>query len=226
MKLPGAAPRARPSRWNQLLKHALARLLPRRWFLVRGPADGKAVCLTFDDGPHPEHTPRLLDVLKQQNVTATFFVIGEQADRHPQLVRRIAAEGHAIGHHTYRHTRPDATTARQLGAEVQQTRALLADILGAPCNLFRPPLGKLTVRKLWKLWRQRQTVVLWNRSPDDGAGLPAAELSRWFTDNPLHGGDVVLLHDDQPTTVAALPEIVATARRQGVKFVTLPEWTR
>ena len=97
---------------------------------------------------------------------------------------------------------PEQTSPRQLRSEVAETRAVLTGILGKTSNLFRPPQGKLTAAKLWGLWRQHQTVVLWNRSPSDGAGMPTADLRRWFVDNPLHGGDVVLLHDDQPNTVA------------------------
>src|SRR5204863_8624195 len=96
----GAGPR-----WSrQFIRAGFIATLPRRLLLARGPSGSASVCLTFDDGPHPHHTPRLLDLLKDQRVTATFFVIGRWAARYPELVRRIAAEGHLVGNHTFSHS--------------------------------------------------------------------------------------------------------------------------
>src|SRR3954470_18425756 len=85
--------------WRQALRGLLAALLPSRLFLVRGRAGSGCVYLTFDDGPHPEYTPHLLDRLKEAGVCATFFVIGRVAERYPDVVRRIAAEGHVVANH-------------------------------------------------------------------------------------------------------------------------------
>jgi peptidoglycan/xylan/chitin deacetylase (PgdA/CDA1 family) len=219
---PPAAPR--PWAPRQLLRQALA-FLPRRLLLVRGPARGNAVCLTFDDGPHPEHTPRLLDALKAEEVPATFFVIGRAAERYPELVRRMVAEGHAVGHHSYNHGEPAETSGRQLAAEALATRALLTSLLGqSPPWLFRPPKGKLTAGKLCRLWAARETVVLWDVDPKDYARQSADELRAWFRDHPLRGGSVVLMHDNHPHAAAVVPDLVATARRVGLRFTTIPEW--
>src|SRR5437763_16151440 len=98
---------------------------PARWLLFRGPASSDAVCLTFDDGPHPEHTPPLLDVLKDLQVPATFFVVGQQAEKHPEIVQRMVAEGHAVGHHSLTHSPSAQTSARLLSNEVGQSIRLL-----------------------------------------------------------------------------------------------------
>jgi glycosyltransferase involved in cell wall biosynthesis/peptidoglycan/xylan/chitin deacetylase (PgdA/CDA1 family) len=215
---------APPAFWRRWTKGALGALLPRRLFLTHGPARSRAVCLTFDDGPHPEHTPRLLDVLHQQRIQATFFVVGRQAERYPDLVRRMAAEGHAIGHHSYTHTLPQATSARHLGEEVRRTCELLERLLGRPSCLFRPPHGHVTIAKLWRLWQSKQTVVLWNRDPRDYACPSALLLNRWFGHQPLQSGDLVLLHDNRAHAATILPQLADSVRRRGMSFATIPEW--
>jgi peptidoglycan/xylan/chitin deacetylase (PgdA/CDA1 family) len=209
---------------RQLTRKVMAAVLPRRLFLVSGPPSSGCVCLTFDDGPDPRHTPRLLDALGEHGVRATFFVIGRQAERHPELVRRIAADGHAIGHHSFHHTAPHLTPARLLVAEAGRTAQLLDDILGRRPTLFRPPLGKLTPLKLCGLWAAGQTVVLWNVDPKDFACGSGDELSRRLESRRICAGDVILMHDNHPHAAAALPTLVARVRRQGVAFTTVDEW--
>src|SRR5262245_36754703 len=122
---------------RQWIRTTLARTLPRNWFLVAGPSWSNTICLTFDDGPHPEHTPRVLDALKEAGVVGTFFVIGERAEQYPDLVRRIVSEGHVLGHHSFTHSPPHETSSRQLLAEVQRTRDLLRELVGEAPILFR-----------------------------------------------------------------------------------------
>jgi peptidoglycan/xylan/chitin deacetylase (PgdA/CDA1 family) len=221
--MPSAAKPATPSLLRQLARRGLAATLPRRWLLVRGSPRSRSVCLTFDDGPHPVHTPRLLEVLKQQQVPATFFVVGREVERYPDVVRRILAEGHALGHHSFSHGDPARTSARELLEEVRATEAVLNRVAGASPSLFRPPHGKLTAGKLWRLWRGGQTVVLWNVDPKDFACPTAEELRAWFRLHPLRGGDVVLLHDTHPHAAEVLPELIAAARVCGLDFTT-PRW--
>src|SRR5690242_977360 len=96
----------RPRLRRQLLRRLMATTLPRRWFLMSGPVGPQKVCLTFDDGPHPEYTPQILDILKQHSVPATFFVVGQHALANPELVQRIIDEGHDLGNHTNSHINP------------------------------------------------------------------------------------------------------------------------
>ena len=202
----------------------MAATLPRRLFLVSGPASSGCACLTFDDGPDPRHTPRLLDVLGEHGVRATFFVIGRQAERHPDLVRRMAAEGHAVGHHSFYHTDPHLTPARRLVAEARHTAQVLGEIIGRRPTLFRPPLGKLTPLKLCGLWAAGQTVVLWNVDPKDFSCGSGDELAARLESRPVRAGDVLLMHDNHPHAAAVLPTLAARMRRQGVGFTTLDEW--
>lgn len=226
---PGTAPRlgelatmADPT--NQLLRAGMAAVLPRRRFIVNGPRRATTVCLTFDDGPHPEHTSRLLDVLKGEGVRATFFMIGREMERHPEVVRRIVADGHAVGGHSYSHGEPRATSARELAAEVERSQRVLERITGRRTRLFRPPYGKLTAGKLWRLWGAGQRVVLWNVDPKDFACRSTAELAERWDGSALRGGDVVLLHDNVPFAAEVLPAVVRSARRGGIEFGTVADW--
>jgi peptidoglycan/xylan/chitin deacetylase (PgdA/CDA1 family) len=208
-------------RLRQALKEGMTRTLPRRLFVARGSAASRSVHLTFDDGPHETHTPELLDMLKAHRVPATFFVVGDCAERHPEIVQRMAREGHTIGHHSYHHTEPESTSAGQLMGEVERTQALLYPLIGHFPGLFRPPRGAVTAAKLWRLWLSGQTVVLWNVDPQDCARQSADELGAWFAAHPLRGGDIVLLHDDMPHAIRVLPEVIAEARRRGLDFQAL-----
>ena len=210
--------------FRQLVRGAMAAALPRRQFLVSGPRQSNSVCLTFDDGPDPEHTPRVLDALQAAGVPATVFVIGERAERHPDLIRRIVAEGHALGDHSFTHSDPRKTSARQLLGEVRRTRAVLTDLVGKAPTLFRPPHGKLTAGKFLGLWREGLTVVLWNVDPKDFSRGSDDELRGWFRDRPLRGGDVVLFHDDRPHAAGVLAELVRAGRDRGLTFTTPLAW--
>jgi peptidoglycan/xylan/chitin deacetylase (PgdA/CDA1 family) len=202
----------------------MTRLLPRRLFLVRGPASGKSIALTFDDGPHPEHTPRLLDVLHEQGVVATFFVIGANAERHPDLIRRIVAEGHTLGNHTFTHANPRTISSGAFLNEVRRTNDLLTSLVGHGTRLVRPPHGKVTAGKLWKLWRARQSVILWNRDPKDFAAGSSDAVRRWFDTCALGSGDVILMHDNWPHAAEVLPDLAARARQAGLRFITPLAW--
>lgn len=219
-----APPRTRdfhPNQLRQLVKRGLDAVVPLRMLVSRGDPSLREVYLTFDDGPHPENTPRVLDALRELGAHGTFFVVGVIAEKHPDLVRRIVAEGHALGHHSYYHRNPKSTSTLGLIGEVRATRRLLRRIAGTRPTLFRPPLGALTAAKTVALWGARQTIVLWSIDPRDYAASSPAELTEWFDRHPLEAGDVVLLHDTSPHTPEALAHIVARGRERGLSFVRM-----
>lgn len=162
------------------------------------------VMLTFDDGPHPEHTPRLLDALAAAGFRATFFVVGERVQRHPDVVRQIHAAGHEVANHTYTHSEPQSTSWRRFRDELRRTNALLEDLIGAPVLLMRPPKGSLTPAKLLAAWSLGLTVVLWSCDPRDYRITHTAEIERWLTTYAPRCGDIVLLHDVHPWAAHAV----------------------
>jgi peptidoglycan-N-acetylglucosamine deacetylase len=209
---------------RQLARAALAAAIPRRSFLVRGPRRCRSICLTFDDGPHPEFTPRYLDLLAEHQVPATFFVVGQNAERHPGLVRRMLADGHAVGNHTYSHRRRAELSTRGMAEEIRRGAQAVRDVCGQFPSLFRPPGGKVTAADLWGLFWSGQTVVLWNQDPKDFAGHDGQEVVDWFRSHTPQSGDLVLLHDVHQHALVALPEVISTARRNGIGFASICDW--
>lgn len=204
----------------------MSAFLPRTLILISGPRRSGQVCLTFDDGPDPVQTPRVLDELARLGISATFFVIGEKAEQYPQIVRRIADEGHALGNHTWSHRLAYDLTTRELMSEIERTDKLLSGLSGAPISLFRPPRGKITIRQMLHIWLRRQTIVLWSSDPKDYQCESADEVRSRLTRRGLRGGDVGLMHDTRPFAADVLPAIAERARADGLTFVTIPAWLR
>jgi peptidoglycan/xylan/chitin deacetylase (PgdA/CDA1 family) len=189
---------------------------------------GRRVALTFDDGPSPE-TPRILDILRDNGIQATFFVCGANAERHPELIRRIVAEGHRLGNHTYSHPHLCLKSRSTIAAEIDRTQMVVEKITGRRPTLFRPPYG---VRwfTLPSVLRQRGlNMVLWSNFPREG-NSPARDIVRRALAG-LSAGDIILLHDGRKilpdgqngraTTTEALPKIIEGIRRKGYGFTLL-----
>lgn len=221
--MPGSSePRA--SLLRQAVRYGIGACLPRHLFMTSGPSGSRRIALTFDDGPHPTHTPAVLDRLRAHGVRATFFVIGWKAEAYPSLLRRIADEGHEIGQHSYAHGSPEATSAGTLVAEARRTSALLVRLVGKRPSLYRPPYGKLTPAKLLGLWSLGQTIVLWNRDPKDFASTSSDAIRQWFEAARLRGGDILLLHDVHAQIAPALDAVVDRAASLRLEFGTPAEW--
>lgn len=213
----------RTSRWSprQVARQALVACLPVSRFVESFPGTD-AVYLTFDDGPHPEFTPRVLDVLRDHGAWATFFVVGRECEKHPEIVRRIAAEGHAIGNHTYSHVSANDVSSAEWESELRRTNEALRNIVGNETRLVRPPFGKIGIAGLMGRWRNDQTVVLWNVDPKDFACRDSEQLWRWFEERPLAAGDVVLLHDVNPWTPDVLGRVIESTQRRPLRLDCIP----
>ncbi|MFI5957388.1 polysaccharide deacetylase family protein [Cryptosporangium sp. NPDC051539] len=156
---------------------------------------GRRTALTFDDGPDPRWTPRVLEVLAAHGARATFFMIGTHAARHPDLVRRVADAGHEIGNHTWSHRRIDQLDARRLREQLDRTQATLADLTGREPTLLRPPWGEIDAPGLLTAAQLGLRVVLWS---DLVRGAhPDHDLRRLLSE--VQPGAVILGHDGGPT---------------------------
>ena len=209
---------------RRLAALALETILPRDRFLRRGSAQCRSLALTFDDGPHPEHTPLVLDLLQQAGIRATFFVVGRAARRYPDLVRWMAAEGHAVGHLSYTYIEPPATSAAELMAEVRRSGRLVEDLIGEPSLLFRPPKGSLTWSKLRRLLRERLSIVLWNQDPRDYRMRHPREMNDWCRRYRPAAGDIVLLHDNHPYAAHAIRKLAGRPDLDEIKFARISDW--
>jgi len=181
--------------------------------------DERTVALTFDDGPHPELTPRLLDILERERVPATFFVIGSCAAQCPDIVRRAFDSGHEIGNHTWSHPVLTRISLEQAADEISRTDALLNDLTGDIPNTLRPPYGAMNDR-LSELALPRP-LMLWDVDTLDWKtrNTPAVERAATVSD-----GGIVLLHDIHPTTVEAVPAIIRNFKSRGYRFVTISSY--
>jgi peptidoglycan/xylan/chitin deacetylase (PgdA/CDA1 family) len=183
---------------------------------------GAAVCLTFDDGPHHPNTARILRILRDEGVRATFFVQGAACERHPELVRAIVAEGHEVANHGYSHHGPNEVSAAEYVADVERGHRLIEEVVGHRIpRIFRPPYGRISARTFLALWRRGYGFVLWSTdSRDSYITEPDAVLANVFK-CPLEPGAIVLLHEDYDWTVEALPALIRLTRSMGLRFTTL-----
>ncbi len=205
-------------RWAYRL---LARAMPGILWSVEDA--GPRVALTFDDGPSPEHTPIVLDILRRRGARATFFLIGPRAAAHPDIVRRMRAEGHEIANHYSSKRSTLFVDEAEFMAEVARAEAMVAPI--GPPKLFRPPGGVTTPANRRALERMGYRCVLGSAYPFDGNGPPAAYI-RWLVVKNLAPGTIVILHDgvrDPANTIAALDPILAAAREKGLAVVPVGE---
>jgi peptidoglycan/xylan/chitin deacetylase (PgdA/CDA1 family) len=160
----------------------------------RGPAGGHRVALTFDDGPDPAATPRLLELLAARSVRATFFLIGERAARSPEVVRAIRDAGHEIGNHTWRHRNAWLLPPGAAAREITEGARILGEIVGVPPRLYRPPWGIVSAASLATARRLRLTTVLWSVQHEGlRPRLPDAQLRH--VASRLRDGAIVDLHD-------------------------------
>lgn len=183
----------------------------------------KLVALTFDDGPDPVNTPRILKALAQRHAHATFFVEGVYAQRHPELLKQIVAGGNVIGNHTFSH--PARCTEAQACAELQRTAQIIEKATGKRPTLYRPPYGITRGTLMQTALREGYTAVLWTiSSADTVRHMTAATIAHNVTHTP-NPGDIVIMHDGpgHGETASAVPEILDEVGKLGFRFVTIPE---
>ncbi|HWA94143.1 MAG TPA: polysaccharide deacetylase family protein [Terracidiphilus sp.] len=205
------------------------------WALKAPPRPGE-LALTFDDGPNPAWTPRLLDILNTHNVRATFFLVGKYAEAEPELTRRIAEEGHLIGNHSWSHPNLAIKSGPHIDDELMRTCKTLQDITGQHVKYFRPPFGGRRPRVLRSALELDMTPVLWNAITNDwkesSADRIAERLIRrvdhleqlfWATNIVLHDGGHLKLGADRGPSVQAAGQILARYKHTH-RFVTVDAW--
>lgn len=196
------------------------------WYLrmrCRARRAGRRVALTFDDGPDPQRTPAVLDLLARQGVRATFFVVGARAEAHPELVRRMVAEGHVVGNHSYTHSwRFPLRSLGRTVEELRRTGEVLHRITGRQPRLFRPPFGVTNPTIARAVRRLGLDPVGWSiRSLDTMGQSPERVAARIL--RRLHPGAVILLHDRCAGSERLVGLLVEGLRSRSLEPVTLPE---
>ncbi len=191
------------------------------------------VALTFDDGPHPKNTPRLLDLLRERKVRATFYVVGQNVKEFPAIVRRIAEEGHEIGNHSYTHRNLQKLSDAAVRQELEKTRAAIKEAAGVEPLTMRPPYGSYSTRQReWTFKEFGYPAVMWSVDPLDwkrpGPGVVADRIIKG-----AGNGAIILAHDLHSQTVDAMPRTLDGLTERGFRFVTMSQlfalenrWTR
>jgi peptidoglycan/xylan/chitin deacetylase (PgdA/CDA1 family) len=185
--------------------------------------DGPVIALTFDDGPNATLTPKLLDLLAARHLKATFFVIGQNAADHPDILKRAVREGHEIGNHSWSHPNLGKMSDEAVRRELQKTEDAIVAAIGKKPTLMRPPYGSITARQ--KKWIHEEfgyRIILWDVDPLDwkrpGPSVVTARILK-----ETKAGSIVLSHDIHPPTIEAMPATFDQLMKKGFKSVTVTE---
>jgi peptidoglycan/xylan/chitin deacetylase (PgdA/CDA1 family) len=196
--------------------------------------NSKAVALTFDDGPHPEYTAKLLDILDRYQAKATFFVIGRHVKSFPDLVFRMQQSGHEIGNHSFRHERMNKMKLAEMIEEIEKTNLEIKNITGREPRYFRAPGGQYSAGVYQGALKTNMQVINWSLNAGDyqnelvysGEKTPfnqsAQEILKHLS-KMIKGGDIVLMHNGAPQTLEALPQLIEMLHKKGLKLVTVSE---
>jgi peptidoglycan/xylan/chitin deacetylase (PgdA/CDA1 family) len=197
--------------------------------IVRRQEGAPGVALTFDDGPHPQGTPLVLEILREAGAPATFFLAGEQVERRPALAAEIVAAGHRVGLHCHLHRNAMRLTGRRFGEDAERGRAAIEEATGQPIADHRPPYGIYTRAALRECRRRGWRPVLWSQWGKDWRGSATARSIARRATASAGAGDIVLLHDADyysapgswARTVAALPIMLDALGSRGLKAASL-----
>jgi peptidoglycan-N-acetylglucosamine deacetylase len=206
------------------IKKIVKGLIPSKLIRYRGRSASNRVALTFDDGPEPGITDEVIRTLTTRGHRATFFVLGRKAESHPLLVHSIVANGCEVGNHGYSHTSLGRVSYADVADEVERTDRIL-EKSGAGLSWFRPPGGGLSWRLFLYLWRRgtKTSPILWSVCIPHEHRKSQAELLETLKTSTPSAGDIVLLHDDHPGIVGALPAILDLLDERGLRSVPLSE---
>ena len=185
--------------------------------------DQPYIAMTFDDGPSAENTPRLLEMLKQRNIKATFFLIGQNAAANPDLVRRILAEGNEVGNHSWTHPQLSKLSDDRVTAEITKTQDAIKQASGFTPTILRPPYGAITPRQ--RAWIETQfglNIILWSVDPFDWKRPGASVITQRIL-SQVRPGAIILSHDIHKQTVDAMPATLDGLIAKGYKFTTVSQ---
>jgi peptidoglycan/xylan/chitin deacetylase (PgdA/CDA1 family) len=189
---------------------------------IAGNPRRKWLALTFDDGPHPYFTPALLTILKQFDVKATFFLVGDMAERHPELVKAEFQAGHSLGNHTYDHVNLTKIPTEDVATEIEACGDVIQAITKQRPHLFRPPGGDYDNHVSEAAEALGYTTVLWTDNAGDWISPGRKVIERKVLRRAYNGG-VILMHDGIQETIDILPQLLTTLKKEGYEFVTVDQ---
>ena len=179
----------------------------------------KRIALTFDDGPHPIYTPQMLELLEEEQVPATFFLLGENVELYGDVVKDIAREGHLIGNHTYHHVQVTSLSLDEACKEIQETSDLIEELTGAGTEYVRPPFGTWNAELEERL---NLIPVMWSIDTKDWTTQNVDCIVREAVKH-AEDHDIILMHDSYQSTVDAVKRVIEQLEAEGFEFVTVDE---
>jgi len=212
---------AAPAQSAEEYNHKLLPTSPRLFNSIS--TNKPVIALTFDDGPHPIHTVKLLDILQSENISATFFVVGRNIQMYPELVKRMSAEGHEVGNHTWSHPSLPSVSLTRLDQELTKTSDLIQQVTGHRPSTMRPPYGALSKQVRNRILDQhKMNIVLWSTDPLDWK-KPSSQAIRHRLVEGAHPGGILLAHDIHAGTIKAIPHVIQDLKSKGYQFVTITQ---
>ncbi|KAB2647873.1 MAG: polysaccharide deacetylase family protein [Verrucomicrobia bacterium] len=185
--------------------------------------DGPHIAITFDDGPHGTNTPRLLDMLKQRKIHATFFMVGQCVAEYPAIVKRMVAEGHEVANHSWSHPQLSSMSEASVREQLQRTHDAIIAACGVAPKTMRPPFGAFTARqRAWSHGEWGYKCILWDVDPLDWKVRNAEHVKNEILKAAVPGS-IILAHDIHKSTIDAMPETLDGLLAKGFKFVTVTE---
>lgn len=182
------------------------------------------IAITFDDGPDQQHTDKILNILATENVKATFFITGENAEKYPSLVKNIYDAGHQIGNHGFLHIDAKETSAEKYLSDVMSAQSQIEKILGKQIKrIFRPPYGSITIPSFVKLIRKGFQIIMWSQDSEDSYILEHDKLLAHIKKNRPQSGSILLFHEDYKQTVAILQDAISFYKECGLRMCTIDE---
>lgn len=207
---------------NRYIKNFLSVVLPNNVIMWKGKRRTNEIAITFDDGPNPAYTEKVLNILQRYNVRATFFLLGCEVEKYPDIARYLVSLGHSIGNHTYSHMYKQRTVKSKLMSEIQETQVIIEQTTGIIPKMFRPPHGRIDINRLRYCKKNGLSTVLWSIDSMDYKKSGTELILRNVNRHTIEFGDIVLFHDDNEYTLEALP-IILDNLIERYRFVTVEQ---
>ncbi len=192
----------------------------------RGITSQPQIALTFDDGPLPEFTPQVIDILKHYSIQATFFIVGNNILKHPEIYQKILESKHTVGNHSMHHRKFAHLQHKDKLNEIELCFKAMKEYGPLTTKLFRPPHGTFDYALIRSLAKKNIKTIYWNYDSLDYKFSHSEDIITRFNNHHLKKGDVLLFHDDTSITADALPELIEASLKKGFKFVSVNEWIK
>ncbi|MFH1776258.1 MAG: polysaccharide deacetylase family protein [Candidatus Omnitrophota bacterium] len=211
------------TRIKRIIKALIGYVVPPKYIIWQGRLSAKRIALTFDDGPNAEFTEKTLEILKRYDVKATFFLLGEELEKFPELVKCIVEQGHAIGNHLYTHSHIRQMRIENFISEIEKTQIKIEEFYKNRIKLFRSPYCELSLPALLFAVKKGYTFIMYSIETNDFMHKNAEDIISEINAQEIEPGDILLFHDNNRGTVAALPSIIDNLQKRGFEFVKVSE---